>query len=263
MKPYIVTIVFIGLFFWENAYAFYSLKDNVVERVTANAFWGLVNTVAYSVVMAGLYSWVFSDHGWRGAFHQEPTVIAVILSFLALDCLMYWWHRAMHEIPAAWKFHRVHHTDRSMNVTTAFRFHIGESLASRIPQLMLIYFLGIPLEAFLIYETAFVVCVMFHHSNINLSQKWDALLQPIIITPNLHRVHHSDKVSETNSNYSSFFTFWDVLFGSLCQHSPHTVHLGLKEYPARQSITELVQMPWTERLPLPLETTSSPRGKLD
>jgi sterol desaturase/sphingolipid hydroxylase (fatty acid hydroxylase superfamily) len=120
----------------------------------------------------------------------------------------------MHTVPIAWRFHLVHHTDRQMNVSTAYRFHPIEVISSSIPKLLLILLLGIPSNFVLIYESVFTAIVALHHSNFALPPAIDRILAYIILTPHYHRIHHSQVVDETNSNYASVFIWWDRLFGT-------------------------------------------------
>jgi sterol desaturase/sphingolipid hydroxylase (fatty acid hydroxylase superfamily) len=133
---------------------------------------------------------------------------------LLLDIYMYLWHRSMHRLPLAWRFHRVHHTDRSMNVSTAYRFHPIEIVSSSFPKLLLIWVLGITSNIVLIYELVFTAVVALHHSNVRLPTWLDRSLAYAIVTPNYHRIHHSQVVTETNANYGSVLTWWDRILGS-------------------------------------------------
>jgi sterol desaturase/sphingolipid hydroxylase (fatty acid hydroxylase superfamily) len=155
------------------------------------------------------------NSGHLGLFTQIPEpAIAGVLAFLVLDLYMYLWHRSMHVIPLAWRFHRLHHTDRSMNVSTAYRFHPIEIISSIVPKLALIWWLAIPSNFVVIYELVFTVVIAVHHSNLNLPASLDRILALVILTPNYHRIHHSQVVSETNSNYASVLIWWDRLFGT-------------------------------------------------
>ena len=137
-----------------------------------------------------------------------------LLAILLLDCWTYWWHRANHEIQFLWRFHRMHHSDPWMDVSTARRFHPGEILFSSLLRLPLIFLLDIHLWELLLYGTLMGVIVDFHHSNIALSKRIDRWLCLLIPTPAMHKVHHSIIQRETNSNYTSLLSVWDRLFGS-------------------------------------------------
>jgi len=141
-----------------------------------------------------------------------PPAATLVAAFVALDLWTYWWHRANHMIPALWRFHRVHHSDPSVDVTTAVRFHTGELLISAGLRLLLIPLFGLPLEALVLYDGIVLAAAQFHHSNVGLTDAADSGLRRIIVSPNMHKLHHSRIQSETDSNYSTVFSGWDRLF---------------------------------------------------
>jgi sterol desaturase/sphingolipid hydroxylase (fatty acid hydroxylase superfamily) len=148
----------------------------------------------------------------------------------------------MHQLPLAWRFHQLHHTDRSMNVSTAYRFHPIEIISSSIPKLLLIWLLGISSNFVLIYELVFTVVVALHHSNWAISESIDRLLALVIVTPNLHRIHHSQVVAETNSNYGSVLNWWDRIFRTNNDRSDViNIQLGLTDRDMTESISELLK----------------------
>ena len=144
---------------------------------------------------------------------------------------MYLWHRANHKIPLLWRFHRMHHIDRKMDSTTGLRFHPGEFMFSSSLRLIVIPFLGINAMQLFFYEIILQPIIIFHHSNIALPEKFDRLFRVFIVTPNMHRVHHSQEIFETNSNYASIFSFWDRLFITFKKRkNTLTINYGLKKF---------------------------------
>jgi sterol desaturase/sphingolipid hydroxylase (fatty acid hydroxylase superfamily) len=129
-----------------------------------------------------------------------------------LDFYIYWWHRASHEIPFLWRFHRMHHSDAKMDVSTALRFHPGEVLMSGFARLPIFILIGAEAWQLLVYESVFQSVVLFHHSNVRVPRWLDYGLLAITVTPAMHRVHHSREHVETDSNYGSVFPYWDMLF---------------------------------------------------
>jgi sterol desaturase/sphingolipid hydroxylase (fatty acid hydroxylase superfamily) len=212
----LVVITTVGvLLILEDRLPFFQFQNSWRSRVGGNFGLGVINSVIASlwtmaIVRLGLVPPI--DHGVI-AMIASP-MIAGILSFLILDLYMYCWHRSMHIFPFAWRFHRLHHTDRSMNVSTAYRFHPVEIISSSIPKLGLIWLLGIPSNFVVIYELVFTVIVALHHSNFALPDLIDRFLAQVIVTPNLHRIHHSQLTTETNSNYGSVLIWWDRLFAT-------------------------------------------------
>ena len=202
-----------SLLILENKLPFFRYQNSLRSRITVNFGLGAINSMLASIWTIAITQFVTLPLiDFRLVAMIPNPVIAGILSFLMLDLYMYFWHRSMHQLPLAWRFHRLHHTDRSMNVSTAYRFHPIEIISSSIPKLILIWLLGISGDYVLIYELVFTVVVALHHSNLAISESIDRLLALVIITPNLHRIHHSQVVTETNSNYGSVLSWWDKVF---------------------------------------------------
>lgn len=139
---------------------------------------------------------------------------AFAASLLALDCLIYWQHRIFHRVGPLWRLHRVHHTDPAFDVTTALRFHPLEILLSMGIKIAAVMALGCPPEAVLVFEIALNGCAMFNHADLRLPQWLDRGLRLLIVTPDMHRVHHSIDPSETHRNFGFCLSLWDRLFGS-------------------------------------------------
>jgi sterol desaturase/sphingolipid hydroxylase (fatty acid hydroxylase superfamily) len=152
-------------------------------------------------------------------------------AFLLFDAWMYWWHRLNHRVPFLWRFHRTHHSDPKMDVTTANRFHIGEIALSSVLRVPVIALLGLQLWEVAVYELTMFTVVQLHHANIGFPAWLDRALRVIIVTPFMHKVHHSRWQPETDSNYSSLFSFWDRLFRSFrLRDDPRTLRFGLNEF---------------------------------
>jgi len=147
-----------------------------------------------------------------------------LLSFLLLDVLLYAWHRLCHQFDGFWMFHKVHHSDPYLNVSTAFRIHIVELIITTVLKSAYIILLGIDKTVVFAYEAVYPLFVMFHHTNIMFAgEKW---LGQVIVTPHLHRVHHSIERTEHDSNYGAIFSVWDRLFLSRKEAEPTAV--GIK-----------------------------------
>ena len=123
-----------------------------------------------------------------------------------MDLTFYYWHRLNHLRPLLWRFHNVHHVDPDMDVTTSFRFHLGEVLYSTLFRLLQVGLMGVSPLTYLLYEFIFNCATMFHHSNVRLPLAWERLLNRVFVTPRMHGVHHSALGPETNSNYSVIFS---------------------------------------------------------
>ena len=172
--------------------------------------------------------------------------------FVCFDAWMYLWHRANHQMPFLWRFHRVHHSDLELDSTSAFRFHVGEIFFSSLFRLPVIAILNMQWIHLFIYELCLQPVIIFHHSNIALPEKWDRILRSLIVTPNMHRVHHSIETFETNSNYSSIFSFWDRIAKSFEKRADtRTLKYGLPEFQESewQSLPGLLKTPFVSPAP--------------
>jgi len=160
-----------------------------------------------------------------------PLAVKLALGVLLFDAWMYLWHRANHGIPFLWRFHRMHHSDPNVDVTTALRFHSGEIVLSSLLRLAVIPLLGLALWQVILYETLLLPVIAFHHSNVALPERWDRRLRWVIVSPNMHRVHHSDWQPETDSNFSSIFSWWDRLGRSFrLRRDVRVLRYGLREF---------------------------------
>ena len=138
----------------------------------------------------------------------------LLLDLLLLDLWIYWWHRASHRIGFLWRFHRVHHLDRWLDVTSAVRFHFGEVILSALARAVFIVLFAIPISSVIVFESLVLIFTAFHHSNLRLSPCLEYGLSLLIITPSIHWVHHHVRQSDTDSNYGTLCSFWDRLFRS-------------------------------------------------
>jgi sterol desaturase/sphingolipid hydroxylase (fatty acid hydroxylase superfamily) len=225
---------------WESLHPFYDyFRDKNGRRglhAYRNLFLGALNAVFVGGIFIGLWfaASVWADHQRFGLLHWIQDTfntgiwIRAVAAIVLLDCWTYVWHRMNHEIPFFWRFHSVHHSDSKMDVTTASRFHLGEILFSSLFRIPLIVLFGVYLWELVLYEILMFTVVQFHHANIGLSEKVDRWLRVLIVTPNMHRVHHSRWQPETDSNYSSLFSFWDRLARTFrINPKPETISLGL------------------------------------
>lgn len=161
-----------------------------------------------------------------------PAWAEPIAALLLFDFWMYWWHRINHVVPFLWRFHRVHHSDPRMDVTTALRFHPGEIVLSTAARLVVVNLVGMELWHLALYELIALPIVAFHHSNIAMPRRSDDVLRWLVVTPWMHWVHHSRERAETNSNYSSVLSLWDRLFSSYrLRERPDEIAFGLDEFP--------------------------------
>ncbi|MEQ9096150.1 MAG: sterol desaturase family protein [Phycisphaerales bacterium] len=152
----------------------------------------------------------------------------LILAFLLLDLLQYLCHVVMHKVPAFWRLHAVHHHAEHMEATTALRFHTIEVAIHGVFTLLAVVLLGIHVTDVVIYNAVLLPAALFHHSNIRLHPSVEPILRWLVVTPRMHRVHHSRWQPETDSNYAAVLTIWDRLFGTLApDRRPEAINVGL------------------------------------
>jgi sterol desaturase/sphingolipid hydroxylase (fatty acid hydroxylase superfamily) len=172
-------------------------------------------------------AWVAVENGW-GLFNVYglPGWLAVGLAVLLLDLTIYIQHVMVHAIPLFWRLHRLHHADLDYDVTTGARFHPLEIILSMAIKIGAIILLGAPALAVLIFEVLLNATAMFNHGNIRLPRRLDRVLRWIVVTPDMHRVHHSVHPRETNSNFGFNLPWWDRLFGTY-RAQPEAGHDGM------------------------------------
>lgn len=186
--------------------------------------------------------------GWLGA----PFWLSVLLAVLLLDLAIYLQHVMFHAVPALWRFHRVHHADTDIDVTTGLRFHPVEIVLSMLIKFAVIAALGAPAVAVLAFEVLLNATAMFNHANLRLPERVDVALRLLLVTPDMHRVHHSVIERETNSNYGFNLALWDRLFGTY-RAQPEAGHdgmtIGIDEFrdPAEARLDRMLTQPFRER----------------
>ncbi|HTH49566.1 MAG TPA: sterol desaturase family protein [Candidatus Limnocylindria bacterium] len=242
------------LLLWETASPFFTLFHGWQERglhAVRNVTVGLLNGLCTALLFAVAWKWVadFTAAHHFGLLHLVllPSWAHAVLALLLLDLWTYWWHRVCHLVPLLWRFHRVHHSDPQMDVTTANRFHLGEIILSSLLRLPLLALLGIHFGELVLYETLLQVVVQWQHANIGLPPTLDRLLGSLVVTPGMHKVHHSREQPETDSNFASLLPVWDLLFGSRRWRSdPEHIRLGLDglDGAAHQKLCGLLREPF-------------------
>jgi len=181
------------------------------RRLISNAvMWGL-NGLLSPLAVLPITAWA-AGHAlpWRPDWWSGAP--GLVLDLVILDGLIYGWHRINHEVPFFWRFHSVHHLDRTLDTTSAVRFHFGEVLLSAVARAGVVIGLAIPLASVLAFETLLLLATIFHHSNLRLPPSLERALSRVIVTPSIHWVHHHRRRRDTDSNYSTILSVWDPLF---------------------------------------------------
>ena len=155
-----------------------------------------------------------------------PGWITVVLAIIALDLAIYFQHRIFHAAPWFWRLHRMHHADLEFDVTTGLRFHPLEIVLSMVIKMAVVVLVGAPALAVVVFEVLLNASSLFNHGNVRLPQRVDRWLRLILVTPDMHRVHHSAIQRETDSNFGFSVSWWDRLFGTY-RAQPEKGHLGM------------------------------------
>lgn len=237
---YIVLILLLILL--EQIFPLRKKSRSLLPRLLINASLSVISFIIVSVFIFPSQQNTISFTAERGfgllQFVSLPIVVEGIISFLLMDLAFYYWHLLNHKVSFLWRFHNVHHFDPDLDVSTAFRFHfvkIGLSTLFRVIQLSLI---GISPIAFMIYELCFAANTIFQHSNIKLPIKLERVLNKIIVTPRMHGVHHSQFMNETNSNYSTVFSWWDIFHNTIRLNIPQNkIIIGVPAYSIQKDNT--------------------------
>jgi sterol desaturase/sphingolipid hydroxylase (fatty acid hydroxylase superfamily) len=170
---------------------------------------------------------IAAGRGW-GLLHQVDLRLSVasLIGFLALDLVIYAQHVAFHKIPALWRLHRMHHADLDVDVTTGVRFHPFEILISMLVKIAVVLALGVPVVAVILFEVVLNATSMFNHANVSMPSSLERVLRLVLVTPDMHRVHHSVVRAETDSNFGFNISWWDRLFRTY-RAAPEAGQLGM------------------------------------
>jgi sterol desaturase/sphingolipid hydroxylase (fatty acid hydroxylase superfamily) len=194
---------------------------------------------------------VVEERGWGVmGYLRAPSFIAGLISIVFLDLTIYFQHFLFHKVRPLWFIHGMHHTDLDIDVTTGARFHPIEIVLSFLIKMGVILLIGTPVWSFLVFEIILNATSMFNHSNVFINVRIDRFLRFILVTPDMHRVHHSVIIRERDSNFSFNFSWWDRLFGTY-QGQPKEGHdtmvIGLANFrnPKDLSLLRLIALSFT------------------
>ena len=201
------------------------------RRWKTNLSMVVISSVALRFVfpLAAVGTALWAQSAGYGLFNSfdVPPLLAGLIAFVVLDFIVWLEHVASHRIPLLWRIHRMHHADTGFDVTTALRFHPLEIVLSMVWKAAIIVLIGAPVLAVLVFEIVLNGMAMFNHSNVRLPLVLDRWLRRLLVTPDMHRVHHSSIRRETDSNYGFNLSVWDRLFGSYVAQ-PQKGHLGME-----------------------------------
>ena len=247
----LMLIVLCGLL-WalESIIPLYRLRYSRVRHAMPNIALTLMLVITnLSLSFSSAYLAGFSVTNGIGLFIflGLPSGAQIVFGVLALDLFAYFAHVLLHKSWLGWQFHRVHHSENAVDVTTAFRQHPGETIWRILWQLTAIVMFGIPLWVVVVYLILSGLNAELEHANIRLNSRVDRLLRLLLVTPNMHKVHHSRDQRETDSNYSNIFSLWDRLFGTYTGAMDfRRLNYGLDGFDVkeRQTLGALLKMPF-------------------
>ncbi len=247
----VLGIAYALLFLLERALPLRQPKERLLPRLLVNV---VISATAFAAAAAVVWptAGAMLDITTAKSFGLIPLVgltgvFEALAAFLLLDLSFYYWHVANHRVALLWRFHNVHHIDPDLDVSTAFRFHfveVGLSAGFRAAQVLLI---GPSLMAFLIYEVAFQLGTLFHHSNVRMPLAVERNLNLVFVTPRMHGIHHSDIREENRTNFGVVFPWWDRLHRTLRLAVPQAhVTIGIPGYsePRDNAILHALVMPF-------------------
>lgn len=208
-------------------------KKNKIRHAGVNFMFTLIHLIlhtALAILIVMLSEWCLHN-GFGIVYWTNANVLGkVIIGVLALDFSSWLVHFVMHKNKVLWRFHLIHHSDNNVDVTTGLRHHPGDSLLRGIFFILLIFISGAPMYSVMIYQTLVVLSTAFTHANISLPVWLDKALSYILVSPNMHKVHHHWKQPYTDSNYGAVFSFWDRILGTFMKLDKKDIRYGLDRY---------------------------------
>ena len=237
------------LIFWilEGAIPLIQLryKKNKFRHASINLVFTAIHLVIHfgiAVLIVMLSDWCKKNSFGIAYWTNANVVFTIIIGVLALDFSSWLVHWIMHKVSPLWAFHLVHHTDNNVDVTTGLRHHPGDSILRGVFFLLLIFVSGAPMYTVMIYQTLIVLATAFTHANISLPKPVDKIISYVLVSPNMHKVHHHWKQPYTDSNYGGVFSIWDRLFGTFKTLDPKSIRYGLDRYYPNEKDEDLVAL---------------------
>jgi sterol desaturase/sphingolipid hydroxylase (fatty acid hydroxylase superfamily) len=221
-------------------------KKNKFRHAGVNLFFTVIHIVIHSVF--GIIIVLISDWAARNQFGlvywSNATIVwTIVISALMLDFFGGWLcHIIEHKVPLFWRMHIIHHSDNNVDVTTGLRHHPLESIWRGLFFIIAIVICGAPIYAVMIYQTLITVFTGVTHANISLPKKVDSVMSYILVSPNMHKVHHHWKQPFTDSNYGAVFSIWDRMFGTFEKLDPKDLRYGLDQYYPNEKDEDLMAL---------------------
>lgn len=245
--------IFILLFIVEFLFELRARRQEKIKRAIINAVFAIPGFIALRLLLLPAMVWIaYKSEAWQvglNHLYELPWWLEGAIAFFLLDYTNYLWHILNHKVPLLWRFHIVHHTDIDLDVTTAIRFHAGETVASVFYRGLAVLMIGASPALVLVYEIVFEAATQFHHSNWKLPFPIEKSLNRIFVTPRMHGIHHSVIRSETDSNYAVIFSLWDRIHKTVNLDIPQKeIITGVSMYqnPNELTVGYLFKLPFTK-----------------
>jgi len=253
-EPFIRLTAFFGIFTAVAIWEFWSPRRQLATSKAGRWFSNISITLIGTAIVRSFFpvlaaTFAANKTSW-GILHQVPLPYAlkVLLGVLAFDLIIYGQHVLFHSVPLFWRLHMMHHADLDIDVTTGLRFHPIEIMLSMCIKIAAVIIVGPPVLAVILFEILLNGTSMFNHGNIRMPLNVDKVLRRVVVTPDMHRVHHSVVIKETNSNFGFNFPWWDRIFGTY-KDQPAAGHdsmvIGLSQFRDEKKLT----LPWLLALP--------------
>ena len=231
----------IGLFIWQRCEPFRQNQTRSKIETGKNFSFFALNALISLLIVMPVSLWAASWNIWA---RETSGLFMVLLHILLLDFWVYWWHRANHAFNFLWRFHRVHHLDEQMDISSAVRFHAGEVVLSALLRAGVIIAFSLPFRDVIIFETVLLIAAFFQHANIRLPQKIDVVCRKIIVTPSIHWVHHHADQTDMNTNFCLLLSLWDRLFKTSSEnYAQEDMPIGIPEEKDR-NLLQLLCLPF-------------------
>ncbi len=226
-------------------------RESKLRRTARNLTTGgialALATLFTAPLLTPVTAWVAEHHAGLLNLTRIRGSLHLILGVLLLDYTLWIWHFLSHRVAFLWRFHVVHHVDRDLDSSTALRFHFGEHALSILYRALQVLLLGVTARELWLWQLVLFVSILFHHANIELPIRLERWLVRVIVTPRMHGIHHSDHLSETDSNWSSLLSAWDYLHGTILLSVPQSeITIGVPAYQDPRDVTlgRILAMPF-------------------
>jgi sterol desaturase/sphingolipid hydroxylase (fatty acid hydroxylase superfamily) len=249
-------------FFWlmETAFPLFKFSYKKWKHAAINVFFTLTTIIvnfALAFLLLQISRWTQESHwGLLTFIDSIPLILYALAGLMGLDLISaYFIHWLEHKVRFMWRFHLIHHTDVHVDTTTANRHHPGESIFRFIFTSLAVFILGAPIWLIMLYQALSVVLSQFNHANISLPERVDKFLSLVLVTPNMHHVHHHYVLPQTDTNYGNIFSVWDRMFGTFSYMKQEDIKYGIDTHLDASEHSKISKM-----LKIPFEPYRKPVG---